>query len=260
MIMKKLVTALALCAAMSAVAQVESANIVGYNNVILNPGMNYIGVNFQDINALTNGISLDVLFPGSDTNYNRGVSATTGDSVMVWTGSGYNTYWLYFSGTKSMNNLWVANATTPAPIKLKNGDGVWFNRKGATSITATVAGQVPWDAAKTYQIQTGMNAIGGFFAANFDLNNCGIDWATYVDVDGKTASKGVSATTGDSVMVWTGSGYNTYWLYFSGTKSMNNKWVANATTPAPTDIIPIGRGVWYSHKGTGFKLPVTRPY
>jgi hypothetical protein len=257
-IMKKLMTALAICAVTGfAAAQVTSVNVVGYNNVTLVQGYNMLALNFDNVTNTTGGLDLNTLIPGTTANLTAGGSGAA-DQVQVYSGGNYSTYFLYYS-TKtatSYNYQWVVSAGVPCTNKFKSGDAFWYNKRGATAVTIPFAGQAPNDASKSRAIVAGYNMIGSMYSADWDPNAYGASyWATNGAVHGGSGAA-------DQIMLYSGGNYATYFLYYS-TKtatSYNNTWVVSAGVAAPANFIKLGSGVWYNHRGTGFTLPQTIPY
>jgi len=266
-IMKKLMTALAVCAVAGfALAQsVTSANVVGYNNVTLNPGFNMLAVNLDNVSAPAAGLTLNTLIPGTTAGLTKGTLPASADTVMVYNPNttGYNTYYLYYTtkGTSTTNNnLWVIDATHPATNTFKSGSAFWYNKFSTPAVTIPFAGQVPQDASKTHTIVHGFNMIGSGYAAGWDPNGLG---TAYWHTNG--AFSATLPATADNIMVYNSisSNYTTYYLYYTtkGTSTTNNYlWVTDATHKAPTNFISLGTAVWYNHMGTGFVLPQTAPY
>jgi len=256
--MKKLMTALAVCAVAGfAVAQtVPSANVVGYNTVTLNPGFNMLAVNLDNVSAPTSGLDLNTLIPGTTTNLTKGSTSPNSDNVLVFSGGGYTTYYLYYSTKSStqLNNQWVTGGAL-ATNKFKSGDAFWYNLRTNVSVSVQFAGQVPNDASKTRQIVNGFNMLGSGYAADWDPNSLGASyWAT------NGAQHGSTSPAADNIMVFSSGGYTTYYLYYSTKSStqLNNLWVSSGVVG--TNFVKMGSGVWYNHRGSGFVLPQSIPY
>ena len=108
--------------------------------------------------------------------------------------------------------------------------------------------------------------IGCPFTTTFQLNDA--SWGTYWEdlvKDGK-ATAGQNANYGDKIDVWRedGSGdYDTYFLYYTTKEkftSANYKWVKSAGTVYTGTFAPLGMGLYYYGRGTGFNLQMPRPY
>ena len=264
--MKKLMMTLAAgLFATAVVAQVTSANVVGYKTITLTNGYNMIACNFDAVGTETN--TLDKVIPGSTTGLTGGNSPGTADNIMVFDPmtQGYATYFLWYTTktTLQANNWkWVVNAGTLAPVQLKSGDPFWYRSRSATpvQIPGTFAGQVP-TVAKDIAITNGYTMIAGNYSADWDPNTKGTNfWAT------TGAMGGNSPGTADNVMVFDpgAQGYTTYFLWYTTktTLQANNwKWVVNAGTVAPTNFVKLGMGAWYRARNAGrFVIPVAAPY
>ena len=126
--MKKLVTACALCAAMSAFA-VDSQNIVGYTTKSTTANtLDMMGVGFQ--NPGTNTISIQSVVPVS------GFSVEGADQLRIWNPltQGYSTFF-YYSDTYAVEDVtyttslgagWGDGGAFRANVTINQGQGFWL--------------------------------------------------------------------------------------------------------------------------------------
>jgi len=234
-------------------------NVVGYNIVTLRQGYNMLALNFDRIGAPTAGTDLNALIPGKTANLTAG-NADTADQVLVFSGGNYAMYYLYYSSNvlTRFNYKWVAQGPVLCTNKFKSGDAFWYNKRGAAPAAIMIAGQVPEDASRTHAIVAGYNMIGSVYTTDWDPNALGATcWAT------NGAVHGSAADTADQILTCSGGKYTTYFLWYSTTTAtaLNNQWVSlPGPTKAPANIVKIGAGVWYNHRGAGFTLPQTLPY
>jgi hypothetical protein len=260
-----------LAAALSAtavVAEVTSANVVGYQTITLTNGYNMIACNFDGV-AGADGMTFDQLIPGTTAGLTKGALAANADNIMVFNPAtkGYTTYFLYYSTkANTVNNYkWVSGPATPSSVKLASGDAFWYNARTNVSIQvpATFLGQVPNESAKSFSITNGYNMLSCKFAADWDPNTNGTTFW-----QGTPAIKGALAASADNIMVFNPvtKGYTTYFLYYSTkANTVNNyKWVSGPATVAPANFVKTGQGVWYNCRVTSpmapFEVPITRPY
>ena len=254
------------CAAV-ALADVTSANIVGYNTVTLKPGWNMLAVNFKNV-ANDNGIDINDLFPGKgkeDTVFTPGAGEASADYVQVWDANEgkYTTYFLYkkAKGTSEANYWWTdANAAVTSK-SFKNGDAFWFYKRGDKDVTANISGEVYLDTVKEVAIKPGWNMIGSFFPAGWKLND---EYYTPSYWENSGAVPGAGEASADYIQVWdaTTSKYTTYFLYkkAKGTSDANYTWTdANAAT-FKGDVLTAGKGAWYYHRGKGFNLEIKKQF
>ena len=132
--MKKLVTAFALCAAMSAMAQtVESENIVGYSTITLKPGFNMIGVQFQVVGGTaTNDIAVDDFI--SKANLKAG-APDTGDNIYVFRNGDYLPMYYLWDNLAGGKEWW--DASDNATVDFAPGQGFWYYSRGASDFSIT---------------------------------------------------------------------------------------------------------------------------
>ena len=266
--MKKLmIAAVASIAAVGAFA-VESANIVGYNTVDINPGYNMFAVNFKQMGE-GQSIKIDDLFPGggkSDTVFTYGASAAAADKIMVWdnTAGEYSTYFLYKikKGSSEKDYYWVdASLSLATDVAFKNGDAFWFYKRGS-AVTANVSGEVELSDVKEIDINDGYNMIGSFFPGGWTINDDTFYTAAYWQNSG--ATYGASAAAADKLMVWDNSinEYSTYFLYKikKGSSDNDYRWVDASLNLATGNVLTPGKGAWYYHRGSTFKLQIKKQF
>ena len=243
----------------------QSANIVGYNTVTIKPGWNMLAVNFKNV-ANDDGISIQDLFPGGgkeDTKFTPGTSGSA-DYIQVWDSNqgGYDTYTLYkkAKGTSDANYFWVDESLAVTTKKFKNGDAFWFYKRGEADVTANISGEVFLDSVKEIAIKPGWNMIGSYFPAGLKLND---EYYTPTYWENTDAVPG-TAGTADYIQVWNtkDQGYDTYTLYkkAKGTSDANYTWVDESLTTVKDNILSVGQGAWYYHRGSGFNLEIKKQF
>ena len=222
-----------------------------------------LAVNFQQIGETTS-ISVQDLFPGSTEGLTGGAAATA-DQIQVYDSSvgGYTTYFLFSSPLPifaSKNGKWVNAAQNITDLSFSNGDVFWYRKRGDSDVTINVSGQVSLQNAQEISIVNGWNMIGNAFPANFNPNSLG---ASYWQTSGAVAG---AAATADQIQVFdtTSGGYTTYFLFNSPLPifaSKNWQWVnASQTVIDPSaEVMPVGKGAWYRHRGSGFTLTIPNP-
>jgi hypothetical protein len=285
MIMKKLVTALALCASFSAFAQVESQNIVGYVTTSIPAGQNWIvlGNGLATVGGTTNKIPLQG-FISDISAFTKASGASSADQLWLWDTSvgNYRTFFLYFHSalSTSKNNKWCNTAAwtdnegqsqvglAPTTYNVKSGEALWLKRISTNAtVQITTAGQVVNDPSITRSIVTSWNFMSSAFAADWNLNS-GFDWR------GAGATGASGASSADQIWWWdpAANQYRTFFLYYHSalSTSKNNKWCNTATWVDPNGVtqtglapitfkIPFGQGSWYLSKGT-FSFSEARPF
>ena len=235
-------------------------------------GYTMIGVSFQQVGG--DPLDINTLFDDAFVaSLTGGYGTSDSDTIMVWNNGGYTTYyysaadWSEEAGDGEAdaykNNKWLTIRDELATIDFEPGSAAWFCRaKGATkAITGIMSGEVP-TGTKTVEIAAGDYAmIASATPATFDLNNSGIDWAQ-AGVLG-----GYGTSDSDTIQVWDGTGYATY--YFSAADwseeagdgeedaYKDNKWltIRDELVSTPIDIC---KGFWFKRNGET-KLTLTLP-
>jgi uncharacterized protein YfaP (DUF2135 family) len=230
---------------------VESANVVGYQDITVKPGFNCISLNFDAVGG--GGINIQDLI--TTNNLIAGNSAGASDQIQVWDGSRFTVY--FYRAYKATNPgrftigpCWVDgnNASVKATTSITNGVGVWFARPDTAPATATIKmmGEVG-ATAKNLQINPGFNMIGLAFPVDIEVNSdsCPIDWTT-------CAVAGNSAGASDQIQVWDGSRFNVY--FYRAYKATNPGrftigpcWVDGNNASVKADLtLHAGEGFWYA--------------
>ncbi len=266
--MKKIMFGLAAATAIGAFA-IESANIVGYQQVELTSKNTIVGINYLGVGG--QAMSLNEAVPYVE-GMTKGNGLTTADQIQIQTATGgYTTY--YMSNGKNAKNAavaglegkWAKGGTyAPTTDTVSAGQAFWYVRQayqeGDPSLVLTVAGEVCTLASSPKAINLQYTHIANPYPADLPLND-GIPY-----VEGMT--KGNGLTTADQIQIQTATGgYTTY--YMSNGKNAKNaavaglegKWAKGGTYAPTTDTIPAGKGAWFCRKGdANFEITVARPF
>ena len=273
--MKKLMFIAACAASMVAVADVTSANIVGYNTVTIQPGFNMLSVNFKDVSN-TEGIGIQDLFLGGGNTacpFKGATGSADADQIQIYVNDGVNpdyvNYYLYYNSKKSTdskNYFWCdKNNAVENNKRFKNGDTLWFNRKGDTAVTFNISGEVELKSVKAITINKGFNMIGNCFPTGWAVNDAPYD-ATYW---GSTGAKGATGSSdADQIQIYINDGENpdyvNYYLYYNSKKSTdpkNWKWCDKNNAAVEGVILEPGQGAWYNSKGdTSFTIEIKKQF
>jgi hypothetical protein len=210
--MKKtlLIAAAALAAGViSSQAQVYSQNIVGYVNQTFTSGQ-YVQISIPLQVTSTN--APEDVFP----------ALQTGDAILLWNGTSYQTY-TYFSPGQW---LYPNGSTIGAAPNLPVGTGLFF--LAGNTETNTYVG--------TVQLSN-TNAPVQFTSGNYALVGSipPIGTASLEDTN-----LNLPLQTGDAVLLWNGSSYQTY-TYFSA-----GQWLyPNGSTIGVSPGLSVGEGFFY---------------
>ena len=242
-----------------ALAQVESANTVGYTTINLTAGKWYmVGIQFQEVGGTT--IKLDDLIKLS------GVTASTWDNqeskaveIQYFDGTGYDHFY-YISdafayGTESElgKDCWALDGVEAAGFAKGAGEGFWLHATSdaiGQNATLTVKGEVKGaDSATVSFTANKWQIISNPFPVGIDLND--------------VVTTGVTASTWDKqetdaaeIQYFDGVGYNHYYYisdaFAYGTESELGKdcWALDGVQ-TNGDSIPVGGAFWLLAKQSG---------
>ena len=237
-------------------AEVVSSNIVGYNKVTLQKGLNLVGSQFLNIGAGVQDIqdiSAANTLPGIS---DAGVFQTT---LRVWTGNGYTTYgWsdaddgdVEVDGETwpESNSKWLNYGMSEIVERdMPTGEGFWIKTDEAATIT--FAGEVPEGDSQEVEVVSGLNLISNPFPAMLNIQKIQSD-----DLAGISDAGAFQST----IRVWTGNGYTTYgWsdaddgdVEVDGETwpESNSKWLNYGMSEIVDVNIPIGAGFWLQTNG-----------
>ena len=220
-----------------------SSNVVGYSKLQMRAsGYTLIANPFVDV-ATGNVIAINDMFAEDTTAANAGSSASNADSIEVWTGNGYQSYYLR---QDSKGNHWrktgERNATTDS---IPEGEGAFYKNYASSPVTLTVSGEVSAEDS-TFTVVPGYNLMANPFPSE-----CSFD--TFVVSD---AVAGTSASNADSIEVWTGNGYQSYYLRQD---SKGNHWRKTGERNKTTDTIAPYTGFFYHSLANSGSFTVTIP-
>ncbi len=252
--MKKLVTVFALCAAMSAVAQVESQNIVGYSTITIQRDYTLLALSFDKVGS--GDMTINEAFPYQPGAMKSG-GLNTSDQILTRNPStgAYTTYRLRDTSTP-VSNSWCSSATTVATNQLPSGTPAWYFSRLVPSttnqVTINVAGQVANDATRNNTIKSGYNLFANPYPVDISLNGAG-----GIGYQAGMTSGGLN--TSDQILVRNPStgAYTTYRLRDTATPA--NSWCASGTTPT-SDKLLVNSSAWYLARGVSdFQMVIQKP-
>jgi len=229
-------------------AEVNSVNMVGFAKVNLGQGLNIIGAPFLTVGDTA--IHINDLFDTSE--FTAGMAPNDSDVITVWSGTGYDTYFLSaFAPPSWSETAWVnISGTAQVDITLQPGNAVWLNRQAAAA-DITFKGEVMAAASTDIALSTGLNMISYPYSVDGKL----------ADFDISSATAGMAPNDSDVVTVWTGSGYDTYFLSAFAPPSWSETAWVNISGTAQVDVdLPIGKGVWYNAQAATTGISADKPY
>lgn len=207
----------------------------------------------QDLGAgITGGVTFKIrkhwtlasVFGAANEAGLAGGDLTTADQILIYNGQGYDIY--YYQINSVRGNGWrkadngVADA---ANTVVYPDDGLVIKRQQATSANIVLMGAVK-TGQSSIPVFSGTNILANVYAAPMTLASSQL----YTNNPSTGVAAG-DATTADQVLLWNGTGYDTYYyLAGSGWRSSNNPAQDAGTTP-----IPVGSSLIIKRKGaTGF--------
>jgi hypothetical protein len=214
-------TAAALAAGIiSSQAQVYSQNIVGYVNLNVTNGTLAILAPTLDADGTGTNNTISSTF---------GTNVTVGDVVFVFNGTGYDT--LNFAHPRSQPLGWYLNGTLDNTYPLNPGIGAFY--QPAATETITIVGTA----------LTGTNVVNRYVAPANGISLV----SSVVPVGGSlTTNLQYSATIGDVIFEYNGTGYDTY--NYAHPRSQPQGWYLNGTLTDPQ--INVGQGFWLQPAAT----------
>jgi len=258
---KTLIIAAAALVSASAFSQtVSSANVVGYIKQTTPAAGAYT---IASLGILGTNDTVDIQQAVANKNdLNASTVLANADKVIVWTGSGYNTYGLFNATTNkfwmlSTANGWVKAAQAlPSSATITRGNGVWFaTGTGGVSTNLMTAGEVPNDGTYNVTLSSSYGLIAYPYAATINLTNLVV----------ANAAASTALASADKVIVWTGSGYTTYGLFNATTNtfwmvSTANGWVKAAQALPTSADLNLGKGMWYESPAGAKTIGFTQNY
>jgi len=243
--MKKLgafLVGLGLVAGVASAANVNSVNMVGYQNLSVPNGLVMMALNWNAVGG-SSSIPINTLISGAGLTPGPGFFAA--DQLYVWDASlnggtgGYKQYYLWTD-----DGLWYEflNDNFPTTNVIQRGQGFWLRHSGSVT-NVTVAGEVPVGGTNTVVFGAGsLHMIGSAYTASLPINGSNMTW---------TGNAGAGFFASDQLYVWYSSlnggtgGYKQYYRWID-----DGLWYEFLNDNFPTtDVIPLGQGAWFKNIG-----------
>ena len=251
--MKKLMFTAAVAAAIGAFA-IESANVVGYNQVEINKEYTILGIPFTGTTG--SALSIQDALPYC-TGMTKGNGVSASDNIQIMDSEGNYAVYFLCNGYKGKGTVeggdgkWVNGAESAvSTTTMPAGTPFWYVSKNyATPYTITVAGEVLSMSTNETPLNVTYQLIGNPYPCDLPLNNC----IPYTD--GMTKGNGVSAS--DNIQIMDDEGNYAVYFLCNGYKGKgtveggDGKWVNGAESAVTTDSIPAGKGAWFVRHSEG---------
>ena len=249
-----------------AMAQVQSANIVGYQQITLTQQYTILGINFTAVDGSDLSIQDAVPYVEGMT---KAAVVNNADQIQVQNAAGtYDTYFMSNgynakgNAVAGLDGKWSAGGKAAvSTATLAPGTAFWFIRKDATSpITINIAGGVSMIASNSKGIDGNYKLIANPYPTDLPLND-GIPY-----VAGMT--KAAVVNNADQIQIQNAAGtYDTYFMSNgynakgNAVAGLDGKWSQGGKAAVTTAAIPAGAGAWFVRKGsTDFNITIARPF
>lgn len=194
--------------------------------------------------------TLASVFGASNSSGLQGGTAVTADQVLLWNGSGYDSYYYQTSGIGGTGWRKAGAQTADAsgtlipptmPVMVKRGQSATLTLSGTGAITGTLKGGIT-----VAGIVQGLNFVTNPYGADMTLASSGLYTGSST-----TGVSGGTSSTADQVLVWntTSNSFDAYY-YLTGTGWRKT---TDASTDAAATVLATGTGFIISRgSATGF--------
>lgn len=176
----------------------------------------------------------------------QGGSSVTADQIQVWNGTGYDVYYYQTSGIGGTGWRKAGDQSTDASdTVIEPGNSLITKRGASGAATITLTGMVK-TGATSVSIVAGYNFVPNPNAVAMTLTSCGLYTGN--------ASTGIadgSATSADQIMLWNGTGYDSYYYQTSGIGGTGWRKLGSQSTDASSTSIAAGTSFIVRRLNTG---------
>ena len=241
--------AAALCAAVC-LADVQSANVVGYETSnILKDDYTMFGVQFEGVSG--GGVK----FKDLGINPTGGTGLGDADNILVWKDGEYHNY--YYGvwndpDNPDWDNLWYNQADSDASEEtIDPGMACWYLRRGdATSLT--VSGQVKLTPTTITLL-----------ANDYTMFSCPYPTAvTFKSLNIASITGGTGLGDADNILVWKDGEYHYYYYGVwndPDNPDWDNLWYNQGDMDASDETIDAGIACWYLRRGAATTMSFASP-
>ena len=176
-------------------------------------------------------------------------SAATADQVLLYNGASYDTY--FYSSGGLIGAGWRkqgGGSTDQSGAKINPEQGVIVNRLQSANLSVVLMGAVKTGATST-PVFPGLNFVSNIYAANMTLGSSSL----YTDGTGATGVLPGSAATADTVQIYNGTSYDTYFYSSGGLIGAGWRKQGGGSADQSGVALPVGVSVIVTRQGgTGF--------
>jgi uncharacterized protein (TIGR02597 family) len=167
-----------------------------------------------------------------------GGTSTSADQILLWNGSGYDTYYYQTSGFGGTGWRKAGSpSVNAAGTRMEPDQGLIIVRKKSSAVALMLQGSVK-TGQSSIPVNQGVNIIGNIYAANMTLTSSSLYTGS-----SSTGLSGGTSTSADQVLLWNGSGYDTYYYQTSGFGGTGWRRGGAPTNDASSTIIPMGSSI-----------------
>jgi uncharacterized protein (TIGR02597 family) len=167
----------------------------------------------------------------------QGGTATSADQVVLWNGTGYDTYYYQTSGLGGTGWRKTGAASVDASGTAIFPDECFLVKRGQSSDVSFVLTGALKTGQTSVPIAYGMNFVGNIYGAAMTLASSGLYTGS-----SSTGLAGGTATSADQVLLWNGTGYDTYYYQTSGLGGTGWRKTGAASSDASATSIASGVG------------------
>jgi uncharacterized protein (TIGR02597 family) len=181
-----------------------------------------------------------------------GGSSTTADQVLIYNGTGYDSYYYQTTGLGGVG--WRKGGAPSVDVSatiLYLEDGVVIRRQQASAANIVLLGSVK-TGQTSIPVASGISILANVYASGMTLSSSGL----YTG-NSATGVAGGSSSTADQVFIWNGTAYDTYYYQTSGLGGTGWRKGGAPSTDAASTAIPTGTSVVIRRQGaSGFSWVV----
>ncbi|MGN0847141.1 MAG: hypothetical protein ACI4RA_07135, partial [Kiritimatiellia bacterium] len=240
-------------AAVGTKADVESANIVGYNNDSTEQGkFAILAAQFEDV--ATGKIDLNKIMKGVvGVNWDEDDEfMTTAPQIQILDadGTGYTTYYYLNDGyvdDSTTKEGWCDGVGNFVDLEITPGSSFWFKNPGDNA-ALTISGAVGSDAVVSVVAeQNKFKLVGNAYPAALGLNTKNFTSDDIFGVDWDENDEFLTTAPQIQVLDADGTGYTTYYYLNDGyvdDSTTKKGWCDGVGNYRPDVTVPTGRGFW----------------
>jgi uncharacterized protein (TIGR02597 family) len=184
-----------------------------------------------------------VFGPANESGLGGG-GVSTADQILVFNGTGYDSYYYQTSGIGGVGWRRGGDSITDvANSVLFPEDGLIIKRQQTGAVNVVLLGSVKMGQT-SIPISPGTNVVSNVYAASLTLGSSGL----YTG-NASTGLAGGGVSTADQVLVWNGTGYDSYYYQTSGIGGTGWRKGGDSVTDVSTAAIPTGVSIIIKRQG-----------